>query len=63
MHFDFYNGACSTEQLKRLQAAVKEIGTDDDVNTIVLMGGRTYFCNGINLNTIEVNLSTLAASG
>ena len=54
MHFDFYNGACSTEQLKRMQAALKEIGEDDDVNTVVLMGGRTYFCNGINLNTIEV---------
>jgi len=53
LHFDFYNGACSTEQLKRLQAAVKEIGRDEDANTVVLMGGSTYFGNGINLNTIE----------
>ena len=42
-------------QLKRLQAAIKEIGRDKAVNTIVLMGGRTYFGNGINLNTIEVS--------
>ena len=56
LHFDFYNGACSTSQLKRLQAAIKEIGRDKEVNTIVLMGGRTYFGNGINLNTIEVRL-------
>ena len=55
LHFDFYNGACSTMQLKRLQAAIKEIGRDKEVNTIVLMGGRTYFGNGINLNTIEVS--------
>ena len=54
LHFDFYNGACSTSQLKRLQAAIKEIGRDKEVNTMVLMGGRTYFGNGINLNTIEV---------
>jgi len=53
LHFDFYNGACSTKQLKRLQAAIKEIGRDAAVQTIVLMGGRTYFGNGINLNTIE----------
>ena len=53
MHFDFYNGACSTEQLKQLQVAVKEIGREEDANTVVLMGGNTYFCNGINLNTIE----------
>ena len=54
LHFDFYNGACSTKQLKRLQAAIKEIGRDQNANVIVLMGGSTYFGNGINLNTIEV---------
>ena len=54
LHFNFYNGACSTEQLKRLQKAIEEIGRDDTVSVIVLMGGSTYFGNGINLNTIEV---------
>ena len=32
---------------------MKEISRDEDANTVVLMGGSTYFCNGINLNTIE----------
>ena len=55
LHFDFYNGACSTKQLNRLQAAIKEIGRDKNANVLILMGGSTYFGNGINLNTIEVS--------
>jgi putative two-component system hydrogenase maturation factor HypX/HoxX len=53
LHFDFYNGACSTTQLKRLQAVIENLGYRSDFHTLVLMGGRTYFGNGINLNTIE----------
>ena len=32
---------------------IENLGKRKDFNTLVLMGGRTYFNNGIHLNTIE----------
>ena len=51
-HFNFYNGASSTEQLQKMKIALSDLNNDTN-KTIVLMGGRTYFNNGIHLNTIE----------
>ena len=51
LHFDFYNGAMSTGQCKRLQQAFTE--AKKRVKLIVLMGGRDVWSNGIHLNVIE----------
>ncbi|MBL8396490.1 MAG: hydrogenase maturation protein [Candidatus Accumulibacter sp.] len=52
LHFDFYNGAMSTRQCQRLQAAW-EWATLRPVGVLVLMGGRDYWSNGIHLQQIE----------
>ncbi len=52
LHFDFYNGAMSTRQCQRLQAAY-EWACTRPTKVIVLMGGADYWSNGIHLNTIE----------
>jgi len=52
LHFDFYNGAMSTHQCRRLQAAYEWARTRP-TKVIVLMGGADYWSNGIHLNTIE----------
>ena len=52
IYFDFYNGACSTEQCQRLQKTIAEV-KQQDVKTLVLMGGEDFFSNGIHLNCIE----------
>ncbi|MFZ2854379.1 MAG: hydrogenase maturation protein [Rhodocyclaceae bacterium] len=52
LHFDFYNGAMSTRQCQRLQAAY-EWARMRPTQVIVLMGGSDYWSNGIHLNTIE----------
>lgn len=52
LHFDFYNGAMSTEQCLRLVDAVREI-KQRPIRVLVLMGGRTMWSNGIHLNVIE----------
>jgi putative two-component system hydrogenase maturation factor HypX/HoxX len=52
LHFDFYNGAMSTRQCQRLQAAYEWARTRP-TKVIVLMGGADYWSNGIHLNTIE----------
>lgn len=51
--FDFYNGAMSTEQCRRLTAALDHIEEVCTTKVLVLMGGVNYFSNGIHLNTIE----------
>ena len=51
--FDFYNGAMSTAQCKRLCAAWDRILSEDASKVIVLMGGVNFFSNGIHLNMIE----------
>jgi putative two-component system hydrogenase maturation factor HypX/HoxX len=52
LHFDFYNGAMSTEQCRRLREAYRH-ATRRPTAVIVLMGGRDFFSNGIHLNVIE----------
>ena len=52
LHFDFYNGAMSSGQCRRLQAAYAWARTRP-TRVIVLMGGEDFWSNGIHLNTIE----------
>ncbi len=51
LHFNFYNGAMSTDQCNRLREAIIE--AKKRVNLIVLMGGQDVWSNGIHLNVIE----------
>jgi putative two-component system hydrogenase maturation factor HypX/HoxX len=52
LHFDFYNGAMSTDQCRRLLDAYRA-ALRRPTRVIVLMGGRDFFSNGIHLNVIE----------
>jgi putative two-component system protein, hydrogenase maturation factor HypX/HoxX len=52
LHFDFYNGAMSTEQCQRLREAFLLIRRRP-TKVIVLMGGTDFWSNGIHLNMIE----------
>ena len=52
LHFDFYNGAMSTEQCQRLLDAYR-FARSRATSVIVLMGGVDFFSNGIHLNVIE----------
>ncbi len=52
LHFDFYNGAMSTEQCVRLRNAYVEAGKRP-TRVLVLMGGEDFWSNGIHLNRIE----------
>ncbi len=52
VHFDFYNGAASTEQCQRLVKCLQTTKAGPS-KVIVLMGGENFFSNGIHLNTIE----------
>ena len=52
LHFDFYNGAMSTDQCRRLLEAYRQ-ARSRPTRVIVLMGGRDFFSNGIHLNVIE----------
>jgi putative two-component system hydrogenase maturation factor HypX/HoxX len=53
LHFDFYNGAMSTEQCKRLRDAYRYARSRQQTKVIALMGGSDFFSNGIHLNVIE----------
>ena len=53
LHFDFYNGAMSTEQCRRLRDAYRYARTRRQAKVLVLMGGTDFFSNGIHLNVIE----------
>ena len=53
LHFDFYNGAMSTAQCRRLREAYADVRSRRQTSVIVLMGGRDYFSTGIHLNVIE----------
>jgi putative two-component system hydrogenase maturation factor HypX/HoxX len=55
LHFDFYNGAMSTEQCKRLRKAYLYARSRTETKVIVLMGGHDFFSNGIHLNVIEAS--------
>jgi putative two-component system hydrogenase maturation factor HypX/HoxX len=52
LEFDFYNGAMSTMQCRRLVAAIEEAGRRP-TRVLVLEGGRDFWSNGIHLNVIE----------
>jgi len=52
LYFDFYNGAMSSEDCARLQAAYLE-AIRRPVGVLVLMGGADFWSNGIHLNLIE----------
>src|SRR4051812_27424315 len=52
LHFDFYNGAMSTGQCRRLLDAYR-YARSRKTKVIVLMGGLDFFSNGIHLNLIE----------
>lgn len=54
LHFDFYNGAMSTEQCKRLRETFIE-AKKRDIKVIALMGGADSWSNGIHLNIIEAS--------
>ena len=62
LHFDFYNGAMSTEQCERLRDAYACARSRPETRVIVLMGGSDYFSNGIHLNTIEAAENPAAES-
>ncbi|HUA03900.1 MAG TPA: hydrogenase maturation protein [Solirubrobacteraceae bacterium] len=53
LHFDFYNGAMSTDQCVRLREAYAHARARRETRVIVVMGGTDYFSNGIHLNMIE----------
>ena len=52
LHFDFYNGAMSTEQCERLRQAYA-YARSREIRVIALMGGPDFWSNGLNLNVIE----------
>src|SRR5438132_3264204 len=52
LHFEFYNGAMSTDQCQRLREAFLLIRRRP-TKVIVLMGGTDFWSNGIHLNMIE----------
>jgi putative two-component system hydrogenase maturation factor HypX/HoxX len=56
LHFNFYNGAMSSEQCERLCEAYLA-AMQRDVRVIVLMGGADFWSNGIHLNCIEAAAS------
>ncbi len=51
--FDFYNGAMSTAQCRRLLQAYRYARSRRETKVIVLAGGSDFFSNGIHLNAIE----------
>ncbi len=52
LYFDFYNGAMSTYQCKRLLTAF-DYARNRPTKVIVLAGGRDFWSNGLDLNLIE----------
>jgi putative two-component system protein, hydrogenase maturation factor HypX/HoxX len=52
LHFDFHNGAMSTEQCRRLLESYR-LAVAQPTKVLVLMGGREFWSNGIHLNVIE----------
>lgn len=52
LSFDFYNGAMSTDQCRRLRAALQEVRRRE-TQVLLLLGGSDFFSNGIHLNCIE----------
>jgi putative two-component system protein, hydrogenase maturation factor HypX/HoxX len=61
LHFDFHNGAMSTNQCQRLLEAY-QLALVRPTKVLVLMGGREFWSNGIHLNEIEAALDPAKAS-
>lgn len=55
LSFDFYNGAMSTAQCRRLRDAFLHARARP-TKVIVLLGGRDFWSNGIHLNEIEASV-------
>ena len=53
LNFDFYNGAMSTDQCRRLREAYLDARNRRTTKVIALAGGADFFSNGIHLNVIE----------
>jgi putative two-component system hydrogenase maturation factor HypX/HoxX len=62
LHFDFYNGAMSTDQCRRLREAYRYARSRRETNVIVLMGGADFWSNGIHLTVIEAAPDAAAES-
>lgn len=54
LHFDFYEGAMSTEQCLRLRDAILEV-LERPTRVLVLLGGHSFWSNGIDLRVIEAS--------
>jgi putative two-component system hydrogenase maturation factor HypX/HoxX len=61
LHFDFHNGAMSTEQCRQLLTAYRE-ACKRPTRVIALMGGTDFWSNGIHLNVIEAAKDPAAES-
>ena len=61
LHFEFYTGALSTPQCKRLRRAYAR-ALLRPTRVIVLMGGADFWCNGMHLHCIEAAESPADAS-
>jgi putative two-component system hydrogenase maturation factor HypX/HoxX len=53
LSFDFYNGAMSTEQCRRLRLAYEHARAAKHTRILCLLGGSDFWSNGIHLNVIE----------
>ncbi|KAG5660177.1 hypothetical protein KAF25_003699 [Fusarium avenaceum] len=62
VYFEFYNGAMSTQQCSRLIEALEFVASQGSLDAVVLMGGDSYFSNGIALNVIEASSDPSAES-
>lgn len=51
LHFNFHNGAFSSNKCMKLKYAFEYIKTEAKI--VVLMGGEDFFSNGIHLNLLE----------
>jgi len=61
LHFEFYNGAMSTSQCRRLQRAYRW-ARQRPTKAIVLMGGEDLWSNGVDLAAIEAADDPVAES-
>jgi putative two-component system protein, hydrogenase maturation factor HypX/HoxX len=61
LHFDFRNGAMSTEQCQRLQHAFR-LAASRPTQVIALVGGEDFHGNGIHLSVIEAAPDPVAES-
>jgi putative two-component system hydrogenase maturation factor HypX/HoxX len=61
LHFDFYNGAMSTAQCRRLREAFAQ-ARRQPTRLIMLMGGTDFWSNGMHLHCIEAAASPADAS-